>query len=150
MMVGLYFAVGSSRDDGYDGCLWALSSTELNGSTIGQKTLITHEERLTRRVVAAAFDSLLVDPLPIFALAALQDNPRMLAQQAMFTLHGVATAIEELPKSDEFAVKFVIPRDAKPYLRDLLNVMGFRRWNLFPDLKSLADELAGHLFTATS
>lgn len=77
----------------------------------------------------------------VVALASTEMDERIVAQSGRFTLHSCDCAIEGLDGNEKYLHKFFIPADEKPKFRWLLDSMGIRRWNLFPDLESLASEL---------
>lgn len=146
-LVALFFAVCDKNFDAYDGCIWTLSAAQLNQRTMKQATLIQHEDPMIAEFVKAAFDDRRsAQTSPTFALATEQDNLRMLLQQAAFTFHGDQTPLENIPDADKVVTKLLIPKTAKESIRWHLTVMGFYRWNLFPDLSTLSKELTTQKF----
>jgi hypothetical protein len=55
-------------------------------------------------------------------------------------------ALENLPGHEKFLHKFLIPANEKSNLLEFLKLMGIRRWNLFPDLQTLAEGLKNEEF----
>jgi len=79
----------------------------------------------------------------IVAAMAVEKDPRMQTQQGAFTLHSSDAAINQLPSCENWLCKYIIPaKSAKPIAREL-DIMGFRRGELFPDLDNRAIELKG-------
>ncbi len=70
----------------------------------------------------------------------------MLAQQAVCTMHGKKTPIEELPNCDKFLMKYEIPAEAKKELWMTLSLLGVRESSVFPDLEHLAKEVSSAWF----
>ena len=65
----------------------------------------------------------------------------MFVQQSCFTLHSACPPLDELPEHQTFLTKLLIPSGR---IRDLaleLDVCGFRKGDIFPDLQHLAEEL---------
>jgi hypothetical protein len=86
--------------------------------------------------------------LPQFvALQTFEIDERIVAQSGRFTLHSCEQAIENLGDKDQYLRKFLIPASSKPTIRQRLKDLGIQRWNLFPDLQSLAADLKDREFT---
>lgn len=68
-------------------------------------------------------------------------DTRMLVQQGTFTIHGGKTALDETPEGKKSLTQFVISPDAKPRLRQILQILNINRSTLFPDLDNLSREL---------
>jgi hypothetical protein len=161
-LFALFFAVSQQLDTDSDACLWALSPTKLNvehanpgnlGS--GQRGLINLDERPVQAVVMQAVgfkdesirrrifpEATVLPEMPkSIALASVEIDERIVAQSGRFTLHSCNGAVDGLSGNDKFLRKFRIPGREKERIRMLLQLMGIHRWNLFPDIGSLASEL---------
>lgn len=88
------------------------------------------------------FDSRVAEVEKIVAVVPAETDPRMMVQQAVATIHGTTTPIEDIPGADKFLVKFDIPANAKKRIRLELGWLGIRKSYLFPDLEHLAEDLA--------
>jgi len=142
----LYFATSGSNDE--DGVVFVFNPKE-----IGQL------EEMRSPKVAAVIEALFGDgevPFESEIIPLLPDlfAGRMLQQSSCFTLHTppLWLNIPGLDLSDEAkyqitpntvpnAVRYVIPKDAKPNLRLTLRRMGITEATLFPDLDHVASEL---------
>jgi hypothetical protein len=85
--------------------------------------------------------------LPIAAIFP-RNNPRMQAQQGVFTIsHRDDKAIEEIGNKNHIW-KYVIPANCKFKIQRELKFLGFGKFQLFPELSSIGDsekdELNGH------
>lgn len=68
---------------------------------------------------------------------------RLVNQQARFTLHTPANTDAETPCtlgiSDMFPInEYIIPKEAKPHLRNFLLMLGIQHWHIMPDLEHVA------------
>ncbi len=82
--------------------------------------------------------------LPIAAIAT-RNNPRIQAQLGVFTIsHLKKTPIEEI-EGGKHCVKFTIPASAKERLRQELRILGLTRFQVFPELTSIGDNLREQL-----
>ena len=169
-LTALFFAVGDGAHEESDACLWALSPTKLNveyadpanpGTSqrglidpderpvqaIVMKTIGFKDEAIRNRIFPEVPEELGLPSLPqVIALASMEMDERIVAQTGRFTLHGSSSPLDCLNGKEEFLRKFTIPSLAKKKLRNMLNLMGIRRWTLFPDLQSLASELKDNDF----
>ena len=83
------------------------------------------------------------------AIAPIRSNPRILAQQGVFTVHGAdMSGLEELFGVDSAAdgvssglVKIEIDQQAAPGLCQDLEVLQIHEFALFPELPTLAKHL---------
>lgn len=147
-LVGLYFSCITKPEK--DGALWVLSPCELNS-----KSNYTPEYRYeipsfeddqlinySPKTIAGETKTRL---LPMAAIA-VRNSPRMHAQQGVFTVaHRGESKLDDLAKEDgdEFLWRFLIPGDAKEGVLRELSILGFGRFQLFPDLSSIAEGVMG-------
>jgi hypothetical protein len=149
--IAAYFAVSHEAHKG-NAVIWALSPKNLNPAEVGvdQEQSLAHlggafarkqlpyklrhwdvkqSTDVENRIVACAVDEI---------------DPRLMLQQAAFTVHGPETPLEELQDSDQFLVKFVIPEgQPKAEINGALDLLGIKRSYLFPDLGNLARCIEG-------
>ena len=159
VLVALYFAVMDKSQDGLDACVWALSPSLMNMHLAdpykpgkAQRGLVDFEDRpirgmamratgfgddAIRRMVFTDHTSMPLLPGAV-ALLAPEADERIVAQSGRFTLHSTPKDLTTLQGAQGFLRKLAIPSNQKVRIRGLLSAMGMRRWNLFPDLSSLA------------
>jgi hypothetical protein len=83
-------------------------------------------------------------PLHTVAVAPLLTNPRMLAQQSVFTLCGDPfQSLDE--RYSDCVSKIVLPAETYEDSRRFLNLVGIGHFGYFPDFVGLRDELRGDL-----
>jgi FRG domain len=165
-LVALFFAVSGDEKANQDGCLWALSPTVLNqfhenpfAFGNGQRGLRETDEPLVRAIAMRAFgmkeevvaerifpksnwDSQGISFPKLIALAGRETDERVIAQLGRFTLHHLKSALEELGEHERFLRRYLIPAEVKSDLKSVLESFGIRKWNLFPDLQTLAEGLS--------
>jgi hypothetical protein len=76
------------------------------------------------------------------AVSCYESDPRMAMQQATFTLHGSKHPLERHESVGTWLDQIVVDSRARETITQDLWRLGIRRSTLFPDLTSLADELA--------
>lgn len=152
-LVALYFALNdSTHSTEHDGAVWILRPVELNKAS-------SIDEIYDNFI--PAFDDEVLKPytpeymkgmrraqslLPI-AFIATRNNPRIQAQQGTFTIHHLdVKAIESVASSTTSHVsKIHIPKAAKQGLINELELLGISRFQLFPELDSIAEIIKYHM-----
>lgn len=123
-----------------DAAVWCLSPLLLNEHTTGRKSIAILGHSRTKPLLDRAFlgGSSLKKAI---AVVGQETNPRISAQQGVFTIHGNATPLEAQFRYRHFLNKFVIPNRYRETFRQELFLLGVRRSILFPDIDNLAREL---------
>lgn len=152
-LVALYFAIGVPDRDG---CLWALQAGLLNQQMLGagQWRLLAPDEPEIKELAALAFEpdaAARATSSPsgrVLASGTAEIDPRVVAQQATFTIHADGHDLADLAvgPSGPALQRFVVPKAAKQHLRNCLRALGLTRAGLFPDLAALAEDLKGRDF----
>lgn len=142
-LVALYFAINSEFDK--DGSLWVLLPTMLN--------LISHYKPDYEFEIPSYEDEILknYEPtiiarerksslLPMAAIAP-RNSSRMQSQQGVFTIsHRENIRIEKAGNEPfDHVWNYIIPAKAKKDLQKDLKLLGFTKFQLFPELDSLSD-----------
>jgi hypothetical protein len=168
-LIALYFAVydgeDESRSDQKDGSLWMLSPTYMNeveslsdDSKNAFKGMADSEDHVVQAMamqVSGYKDDAILTRHPnltrdtngkinypgVLAISTEDIDERIVAQSGRFTIHSCQEGIETRVNADRYLRKFIVPSDSKESLREELWLMGIRRWDLFPDLQTLAKEL---------
>jgi len=138
-LAALFFAVSHSGTSG-PASVWMLSPGVLN-EAIGEPGAIMLAHEKARPLLEAAFLEPRAHDVAI-AVVGQDVDLRMSLQHAAFTLHGDPTPLEERPVAERFLARIAIPAEARAGLVVDLDMLGIRRSTLFPDLESLARELA--------
>ncbi|WP_222105140.1 FRG domain-containing protein [Denitromonas halophila] len=148
-LVGLYFAVEDLvNDPDHDGSLWLLRPSELNkNARINNRDEEGYipsfeDEELQNYSVESLAQNRRIQLLPV-ATIATRNNARIQAQLGVFTIHHHEnTPIEEVGDSTH-VIKYVIPKSAKPLIYKQLQLLGFSRFQLFPELASIGAIIKG-------
>ena len=135
-LIAAFFAVEEEPLDA-DAAIWALAPSSINSSQIGLNSVIGPYAAPAMDCAQLAFDKKATFDHIVAVLPQLVD-PNMMAQQSRFTIHGVATPIEELSPRDQSLGRITIPKKSRDQLRKSLFVLGIRRQMLFPTLDGLA------------
>jgi hypothetical protein len=143
----LFFALENARE-GDTPVLYAFEPEALNAYSLDdEQCLVYVPEGLEQtRIDVRAYHPLGVrspsqSPLVPLAIVAPMSNPRMLAQQARFTLMGDSfTPLEEYLAETGLLLKVSLPPPAWPEAWEFLSLTGTTRYSLFPDLHGLAQD----------
>jgi hypothetical protein len=157
-LVALFFASQDNKDapEG-DGALWAIEPGLMNEQMLGtgQKRIFAPDEPEIGDVAEIAFES---NPArakertsPIggkaIAMGPREIDPRMAAQQGVFTIHADETDLAQVPYKDgPWRAVFRVPAGSKQTLRATFGSLSINRSTLFPDLGALAEELRSRPF----
>lgn len=147
-LVALYFAVEdrNPKNQKKDGALWILFPIELNRHSTKAHVYIPsfEDEWLANYSVDQYSKEKDNGILPIAAIAT-RNNPRIQAQLGVFTIsHLKKTPIEAI-EGGKHCVKFIIPAAAKETLKQELRILGINRFQIFPELTSIGDNLREQL-----
>jgi len=143
-LVALYFSVIENED--YDGALWILYPTIFNKKS-NYRPEYAHEVPLFEDIHMQNYKPETIaretrSKLYPMAAIAPRNNSRMQAQQGVFTIHHREDIpIEEVGAPGEerdHIWRYIIPAKAKKNLLLELKILGFSRFQLFPELESMA------------
>lgn len=139
-LVALYFAVEDMSES--DSALWALRPSELNKNA----GINDEDEEFfipsfdDDELVSYTADSVKRNPrnkLKPIASIATRNNDRIQAQHGVFTIHHNEKVGIESVGDGSHATKYVIPAERKKVLIRQLELLGFTRFQLFPELESV-------------
>ncbi len=155
-LVALYFAVGERGHDHEDGALWMLDPLALNKKILSFKedaeALVDIGDDDLKGHMPTSFTGKPLETGPV-AVIAKRSDPRVIAQQGVFTIHASLRPMEDfLSSSAEGASsgrwllkKHRIPRESKDRLLDELRLLGVEEASLFPDLEHVAAFVKGEV-----
>ena len=124
-LVALYFALEKKIDEGVDAAIWGVSPTGLNQEQMGKPCICMPRSSSLGKLPMEAFVRNTDNPdSRILSVVTEQSDPRHMAQQSAFTIHGIDTPIEDLPEANSYLVKIRIPSETKQSFRQLLHVLG--------------------------
>jgi len=145
-LVALYFAVENISHHSEDGALWLINPIKLNilsriKSGKEDYFIPSFEDEIVNSYTLESIKggNQNLDLLPVAILAA-RNNPRIQAQLGVFTIHHRASEkIENAGKNKDYFMKIRIPNAAKASLKKQLSILGYSRFQIFPELASIAD-----------
>jgi hypothetical protein len=149
MLIATFFAIWEDEYLSNTGALWALDPGSLNENQFGKNAI----HLPTNPSIIPLFDQAFVEPLPeeekVEKIAAIRPHEvdiQMMVQMSVFTIHGTSKPLNKLKDNEKFLMKFLIPANAKRKIRRLLEDLGIRESNLFPDLGHLSKEIMSYEF----
>lgn len=160
-LVGLYFAVYQYRArKNVEPCVWMLDPGSLNRITQqldkgyvivpgGKGTSFWLPEYCGRGKVVSTIDDVedLNDNSKPIAIYPKRYNPRIVAQQGVFTVHGIEESpIEEVLRNSSMnerprIAKIVVASDGAKQMSEDLNSLGISHTALFPEAQSVSQDL---------
>ncbi len=150
-LVALYFAVENLEKHGNeDGSLWVLYPSRLNkNARINNKEEDDYipsfdDEELSNYSVESLKQNTRIQLLPV-ATIATRNNARIQAQQGVFTIHHHDNTPIENIGDGTHTIHFTIPKDAKEGIKRQLALLGYTKFQLFPELSSIGDIIKGSL-----
>ncbi|MBL7154381.1 MAG: FRG domain-containing protein [Phycisphaerae bacterium] len=159
VLVAAYFAVHENKNE--DGEIWVMFPQRLNKHYAGeyfwlwdspQVSYLAKEPFCTNpRELAKDLDLRKIPQTPLAFYPCL-NNPRMVAQSAVFTIHpkpneDKSNTIRSLLKNTERGVeivRYIIPSEFKANIFRDLNKLGINRTRLFPEQESVAVDMLDH------
>lgn len=150
-LVALYFAVeGYNNYPKADAALWSLKPSELNKNAginnANEEFFIpSFEDVELENYSVENLSSNTRTQLRPLATIATRNNSRIQAQHGVFTIHHHdRTPIENIGDSTH-VIKYVIPDGARRTIVNQLSLLGFTKFQLFPELASIGDIIKGEL-----
>lgn len=150
LLVAAYFATKYSfdmdqADDLTDAAIWLLNPTKLNESQGYEPVFPPLNATSVESLVRPAMKGGDTGELAVLAVAPIESDVKMFAQQGAFTVHVADEPLNVMPGSEEWLKKIVVPVQHVPRMALELDVLGLRLAGLFPDLYHLAREIKkGH------
>lgn len=144
-MIAMYFAlepyIYKNNDVTNDACIWILEPHELNKTeNFGDYTpSIESEECLP--VINPAFLGNKKETNQVISVMSTEFDQRMFVQQGAFSIHSRTDSLDKQAKSKNYLTKLIIPKINIKRLCIEMDICGFRKGDLFPDLDNLSYEL---------
>ncbi len=151
-LVALYFAVSqeSEKHKNEDAVLWSLRPSELNknaGINDAEEEFFIpsfEDEELMNYSVESIRQNARNQMKPL-ATIATRNNERIQAQHGVFTIHHNEKIAIENVGDRSHVIKYIVPKDQKPIIAKQLELLGFTKFQLFPELSSIGDIIKGGL-----
>lgn len=144
-LTALYFAV--RKKSKHDGVLWVLLPVDLNKCSNVRpdfpKDIPSFEDEALKNYSPESFAGEKTSKLYPLAAIAPRNNSRMQAQLSVFTIsHRDDTPIEDIGEK-KHAWRYIIPKEHKEQLKAELKLLEISKFQLFPELSSIAEMLHG-------
>jgi len=121
--------------------IWVLQPHDLNIRECGKAITPAIEAKMVKEHLNPAFLDVAPETNKVLAVMASEHDLRMFVQQGCFTVHSDQTALNLRSDSSEYLTKLVIPIKALRSFAKEIEICGFRKGDIYPDLEHLADEL---------
>jgi hypothetical protein len=146
-LVAAYFAVEDyifdQRREPEDALIWMLDPHVLNKSEGFADVTPSIEAHMCKQMIAAAFTHKAEENNKVLAVMAAENDLRMFVQQGCFTIHSDMMSLNLRDDHRAYLTAILVPAAHVRRLASEVDVCGFRRGDIFPDLGHLADELKG-------
>jgi hypothetical protein len=142
-LVALFFALDGLRllAEPTDATLWILEPHALNAAQGFEPVTAALNAGMYTDLIKPAYYHKSPEPGTVAAAMASETDPRMFVQQGCFTVHSADSPLEQIQLPSQVLTKVRIPSRHVRQLAFDVQICGFRRGDLFPDLQNLADEL---------
>ena len=147
-LIALYFALEDYTYGGpepEDACIWILEPHALNESQGLEPLTASIVSLMYRPVLEPAFYRATPENQKVVAAMASETDLRMFVQQGCFTIHSFAEPLNDSEFHSQFLTRVVVPAAAVRQMAFQIDVCGFRKGDIYPDLQNLANELKGRL-----
>jgi len=147
-LIALYFAVSEKQHADKDGALWSLKPSELNKNAGINDTeeiffIPSFEDDELENYSVEILSQNARNKLKPLATIATRNNPRIQAQLGVFTIHHHDQSPIEKIGDASHAIKYIIPRESKEIISTQLSLLGFTKFQLFPELASIGELIKG-------
>lgn len=145
-LVALYFSLEKyiyEDVEPRDACVWILEPHILNESDeLGEYTPSV-DAHMCRDMLKPAFYHKNEENFKVMAAMAAETDTRMFIQQGCFTIHSYQGPLNKRKGNEQYLSALRIPAQIVREMAFEIDVCGFRKGDIFPDLQNLADELKG-------
>lgn len=142
-LVALYFAVNDPNCQENDGVVWILLPTELNKYSNYRPEYEFEIPSFDDEHLPSTMSKENKSKLYPMASIASRNSTRMQSQQGVFTIcHRKNIYIDAVGPEGSVkthAWRYIIPSNSKEILKNELKLLGFSKFQLFPELQSLSD-----------
>ena len=144
-LIAVYFAVEEylyeARSQFEDACIWILDPHALNKLEWGENITPSIDAHMCEDMLRPAFSHRADETNKVMAVMAAEQDMRMFVQQGCFTIHSNQAPLNSLEGSEKFLEKVIIPAECIWFVAQQVDVAGFRKGDIYPDLGNLAIEL---------
>ena len=146
-LIALYFALEDYIYEEYhqieDACVWVLEPHTLNESQGFEPVTASIDSNMCKEILQPAFYHDAQENNKVIAAMASETDMRMFVQQGCFTIHSSSKPLEEFQTVKGILTQLLISAECVLKMAFEIDVCGFRKGDMFPDLQNLANELTG-------
>lgn len=144
-LIAAYFALESfiyvDSTDPNDAAIWVLFPHVLNRLDYNRDVTPAIEAEMVKPFIDPAFLSDVDENNKVIAVMASEQDLRMFVQQGCFTVHSDKIPLNLRDGCGAYLIKLIIPSDCIRSFARQIEICGFRRGDIYPDLDHLAAEL---------
>ncbi len=144
-LVAAYFAVEDylygPAVEAEDAAVWVLEPHILNEMEGFGEITPSIDAHMCEDTVKPAFTDSAKENGKVLCAMAAEKDMRMFVQQGCFTVHSDRTALDIRPDRERYLSQITIPKQCIRQVASEIDLCGFRKGDIFPDLGNLADEL---------
>lgn len=147
-LVAAYFALetyiyGRDSAEPRDASIWVLDPHALNVHEGFDDVTPSIDAHMCKEMLFPAFSHRNRENHKVIAVMAAERDMRMFVQQGCFTIHSDQEPLNAREGHARYLDELRIPADRIQHMARAIDICGFRRGDIFPDLEHLADELRG-------
>jgi hypothetical protein len=143
-LVAAYFALEAyiyeKPEDAEDAVIWILEPHILNEMEGFGEFTPSIDAHMCKEMLVPAFNRE-KENNKVLAVMAAETDLRMFVQQGCFTIHSDQTPLEKRQQSEAYLSGITIPAKYVRHMASEIDVCGFRKGDIYPDLANLATEL---------
>jgi hypothetical protein len=145
-LIALYFALERyiyEAPDVQDACVWILEPHIMNEQEGFGDVTPSIDAHMCRDMLRPAFYHEGEENQKVMAAMAAETDIRMFVQQGCFTIHSYQGPLNKREGHENYLSALLIPAQKVRELAFVIDVCGFRKGDIFPDLEHLAQEFTG-------
>ena len=147
-LVAAYFALEkyiyeTEASEPQDASIWVLDPHALNTHEGFGDVTPSIDAHMCKEMLFPAFSHRNHENHKVIAVMAAERDMRMFVQQGCFTIHSYQGPLNAREGHELYLHELCIPAARIQHMARAIDICGFRRGDIFPDLEHLADELKG-------
>lgn len=145
-LIALYFALDQYIYEDLeiqDACIWILEPHKMNNQEGFGDLTPSIDAYMCRDMLRPAFYHHGKENHKVMAAMAAETDVRMFVQQGCFTIHSYQGPLNKRDGHEEYLSAVRIPAQKVREMAFAVDVCGFRKGDIFPDLEHLAHEFKG-------
>lgn len=124
-----------------EAAVWVLEPHILNEMEGFGEITPSIDAHMCEDTLKSAFTSSVDENGKVLCAMSAEKDTRMFVQQGCFTVHSDKTALDMRPDWERYLSRITIPTQCVRQVAFDVDLCGFRKGDIFPDLENLADEL---------